>query len=117
MRVEERSSMPENGARVEHRVHVTDPWLPETAVAPGWDPLAAPPPAAAVAPAWLLTVAVDVVFLLPSAFWFPSYFRGLTTTAVLVLALFAAGGLYRPRLHLSLLDDLPRLIGRLLIAT
>ncbi|WP_328460725.1 sugar transferase [Actinoplanes sp. NBC_00393] len=50
-------------------------------------------------------------------FCFPSFFPGLSVTAALILALNAAGGLYRPRLHLSLLDDLPRLVGRLLIAT
>lgn len=70
-----------------------------------------------LAPSWVLTLTVDLVCLIPAAHWFPGYFRGLTTTAVLVLALFAAGGLYRPRLHLSVLDDIPRLAGRLLIAT
>jgi exopolysaccharide biosynthesis polyprenyl glycosylphosphotransferase len=60
---------------------------------------------------------VDLLALAPVALLFRSYFRGLIVMSILVLALFAAGGLYRPRLHLSLLDDLPRLLGRLLIAT
>lgn len=39
----------------------------------------------------------------------------LLNTAV-VIVLFATGGLYRARLHLSLLDDLPAMTGRLLLA-
>lgn len=40
----------------------------------------------------------------------------LVFTAVL-LSLYTMGGLYRSRLHLAVLDDLPNLLGRLLIAT
>ena len=39
----------------------------------------------------------------------------LLNTAV-VIVLFASGGLYRSRLHLSILDDLPAVTGRLLLA-
>lgn len=40
----------------------------------------------------------------------------LLTTAVIIV-LFATGGLYQPRLHLSILDDLPALLGRQILAT
>jgi exopolysaccharide biosynthesis polyprenyl glycosylphosphotransferase len=40
----------------------------------------------------------------------------LLAFSVLILALFAVGGLYRPRLTPSVLDDLPSIIGRALVA-
>ncbi|MEV4636414.1 sugar transferase [Actinoplanes sp. NPDC049548] len=66
--------------------------------------------------AWMLSLLVDVSALGIPIFWNAAYVRGLVVCAFLVTALFAAGGLYRPRLHLSALDDLPRLLGRQLIA-
>ncbi|NIZ92035.1 sugar transferase [Kineococcus rubinsiae] len=38
-------------------------------------------------------------------------------STAMTMALFAFGRLYEPKLHLSLLDDLPSLIGRMLVAT
>jgi exopolysaccharide biosynthesis polyprenyl glycosylphosphotransferase len=67
-------------------------------------------------PAWMLTVFVDVSALSAPIAWNLSYLRGLTVFGVLVVALLAATGMYRPRIHLSALDDLPRLLGLLLIA-
>src|SRR5439155_12745118 len=42
------------------------------------------------------------------------YWQGTIFTAALTPAIFAAGGLYRERRHVSLLDELPSLCGRLL---
>jgi exopolysaccharide biosynthesis polyprenyl glycosylphosphotransferase len=66
--------------------------------------------------AWMLTAPVDLVALLvPIAFGTP-YWRGTVSAALVTLIFFAAGGLYRPRRHLSILDELPSLCGRLLAA-
>jgi exopolysaccharide biosynthesis polyprenyl glycosylphosphotransferase len=46
----------------------------------------------------------------------PSHVRGLTVLAGLCIALLAGSGLYRSRLHLSILDELPALVSRFLIA-
>ncbi|NJC70981.1 sugar transferase [Planosporangium thailandense] len=60
---------------------------------------------------------VDVIALsslIPSN---SAHARGLAVTAALSIALLAAGGLYRPRLHLSILDEMPALASRFLSAT
>ncbi|HKT01486.1 MAG TPA: sugar transferase [Rugosimonospora sp.] len=66
--------------------------------------------------AWMLTAPVDLVSLLVPLAFRVEYWRGLLTAAVLAMILFATGGLYRPRRHLSFLDELPSLCGRLLAA-
>jgi exopolysaccharide biosynthesis polyprenyl glycosylphosphotransferase len=66
--------------------------------------------------AWLLTLAVDLSCLLLPALWVSQYRHAVAVMAVLSVLLFAEGELYRPRLHLSLLDELPVLLGRLLVA-
>jgi len=64
--------------------------------------------------AWMLTLPVDVAALLAPLLWTVQYWKGTIFTAALTVVVFAAGGLYRARRHLSLLDELPALCGRLL---
>lgn len=68
------------------------------------------------AKAWMLVLPVDAVALAAPAFWTPVHFKGLLLWAVVSLALLAAGGRYRPRLHVSVLEELPILLGRVLTA-
>ncbi|MFU8852584.1 sugar transferase [Micromonospora sp. SL1-18] len=64
--------------------------------------------------AWMMTAPIDVVALLAPLLASQNYWRGTLVNAALTVALFAAGGLYRARRHLSILDELPSLCGRLL---
>lgn len=65
--------------------------------------------------AWMVTVPVDLAALLgPLLVSGATYWRGTTFTAGLTVAIFATGGLYRARRHMSILDELPSLCGRLL---
>ncbi|MFE9691452.1 sugar transferase [Micromonospora sp. NPDC005806] len=64
--------------------------------------------------AWMLTVPVDVAALLTPLLLTQHYWRGTLANATLAVAVFATGGLYRARRHLSILDELPSLGGRLL---
>ncbi|MEU6073418.1 sugar transferase [Micromonospora sp. NPDC047074] len=66
--------------------------------------------------AWMMTAPIDVVALLAPLLLTQNYWRGTLANACLTIAIFAAGGLYRPRRHLSILDELPSLFGRLLAA-
>ncbi|MFD6752941.1 sugar transferase [Micromonospora gifhornensis] len=62
----------------------------------------------------MMTLPVDVAALLTPLVLSQDYWRGTLANAVLTVAIFTAGGLYRPRRHLSILDELPSLSGRLL---
>ncbi|WP_347403799.1 sugar transferase [Micromonospora sp. WMMD710] len=62
----------------------------------------------------MMTAPVDAVALLAPLLLTHNYWRGTLANAVLTVAFFAAGGLYRPRRHVSILDELPGLCGRLL---
>ncbi|MFI7281018.1 sugar transferase [Micromonospora chersina] len=64
--------------------------------------------------AWMMTAPIDVVALLAPLLVTHNYWRGTLVNAGLTVAFFAAGGLYRPRRHISILDELPILGGRLL---
>ncbi|MGQ5265097.1 sugar transferase [Micromonospora sp. ZYX-F-536] len=64
--------------------------------------------------AWMMTAPVDAVALLAPLLLSQNYWRGTLANAALTVAFFAAGGLYRPRRHVSILDELPILCGRLL---
>ncbi|WP_231929641.1 sugar transferase [Micromonospora inositola] len=66
--------------------------------------------------AWMMTAPIDVVALLAPLLVTQNYWRGTLTNAGLTVAFFAAGGLYRARRHISILDELPSLGGRLLAA-
>lgn len=65
---------------------------------------------------WVVLLVLDLVALVPLALSNPTYARGLMVSAALTILLLAAGGLYRPRFHLSVLDELPALTGRFLVA-
>ncbi|MFC7548028.1 sugar transferase [Plantactinospora sp. GCM10030261] len=62
----------------------------------------------------MLTLPIDVVALLAPLLLSQNYWRGTLANAALTVTLFAIGGLYRARRHLSILDELPVLAGRLL---
>jgi exopolysaccharide biosynthesis polyprenyl glycosylphosphotransferase len=64
--------------------------------------------------AWMVAAPVDIAALLAPLLFTDRYWRGTLFTAALTVAIFAAGGLYRPRRHVSVLDELPSLCGRLL---
>ncbi|MGB2567551.1 sugar transferase [Micromonospora citrea] len=64
--------------------------------------------------AWMMTAPIDVIALLAPLLLTQNYWRGTLVNAGLTVALFAAGGLYRPRRHVSFLDEMPILGGRLL---
>ena len=69
-----------------------------------------------LARAWMISLPVDLCAMLAPVVWERSNWRGMIFTAVLAVVLFAFGGLYRGRRHISFLDELPNLIGRLLAA-
>ncbi|MEW2381351.1 sugar transferase [Micromonospora sp. NPDC047707] len=64
--------------------------------------------------AWMMVVPIDVAALLAPLALSQNYWRGTLANAVLTVAIFAAGGLYRARRHVSILDELPSICGRLL---
>lgn len=64
--------------------------------------------------AWMMTAPVDLAALLAPLLLTDRYWRGTLFTAGLTVAIFAAGGLYHARRHVSILDELPGLCGRLL---
>jgi exopolysaccharide biosynthesis polyprenyl glycosylphosphotransferase len=66
--------------------------------------------------AWMVVLPLDAALLLLPIVWTPGQWKAYATMAVLAVVLLSGGGRYRARLHLSLLDDLPSLVGRLLIA-
>ena len=61
-------------------------------------------------------VLVDALSLLAPAVLVPSVFVALLAFTGATLALYGQAGLYRPRLHLSVLDELPVIAGRALAA-
>ena len=71
---------------------------------------------AGVIRAWMVVLPVDAVLLLTPLLWAPQQRKAIVTMAVLALLLVTGGGRYRARLHLSVLDELPTLLGRLLTA-
>ncbi|WP_425270432.1 sugar transferase [Micromonospora chersina] len=64
--------------------------------------------------AWMMTAPVDVAALLAPLLVTHQYWRGTLVMAGLTVAFFTAGGLYHARRHVSILDELPSLCGRLL---
>ena len=66
--------------------------------------------------AWMLTAPVDLSALLAPLLIIDGYWRASLSAAALTMVLFASGGFYRARRHLSLLDELPGLCGRVLAA-
>lgn len=66
--------------------------------------------------AWMLVAPIDLLSLLVPLAYSIHYWRGTIVAAGLATVFFAVGGHYRPRRHLSFLDELPSLCGRLLAA-
>jgi exopolysaccharide biosynthesis polyprenyl glycosylphosphotransferase len=64
----------------------------------------------------MLTAPVDLIALLAPLAVSTRYWRGTLSAAALTTVFFAAGGLYRARRHISILDELPSLCGRVLAA-
>ncbi len=62
----------------------------------------------------MVVLPVDFALLASPVLWAPQQMRAHLAMAILGLALLTGGGRYRARLHLSVLDELPSLIGRLL---
>lgn len=66
--------------------------------------------------AWMLVLPADIAALLAPGSFGSFDIRGLAVMAPLAVLLLASGGLYRSRLHLSILDEAPGIIGRFLVA-
>lgn len=66
--------------------------------------------------AWMLVLPVDALLLMTPAIWAPQQIKASAVMALLTLFLVSARGRYRARLHLSVLDELPGLLGNLLTA-
>ena len=66
--------------------------------------------------AWMVVLPVDAAMLAVPAVWAPQQWRAHVAMTVLGVALLTGGSRYRARLHLSVLDELPTLVGRLLTA-
>jgi exopolysaccharide biosynthesis polyprenyl glycosylphosphotransferase len=66
--------------------------------------------------AWMLVLPVDAVMTAAPMIWEPHYFKAFGALSLLTVALVCGGGRYRARLHLSVLDELPALLARLLVA-
>ena len=64
--------------------------------------------------AWMLVLPVDAVLLAAPVLWAPQQWRAHLSMALVGLLLLTGGARYRARLHLSVLDELPALMGRLL---
>jgi exopolysaccharide biosynthesis polyprenyl glycosylphosphotransferase len=65
---------------------------------------------------WMMSLPVDLMTFSVPALWHLEHWTSIVATACLSVALFAAGGLYRARRHLSILDEVPTLVGRMLVA-
>lgn len=66
--------------------------------------------------AWMVVIPVDAALLLAPIWWTPELVKAFLSMAALSLFLLSDGRRYRARLHLSVLDELPTLIARLLTA-
>jgi exopolysaccharide biosynthesis polyprenyl glycosylphosphotransferase len=64
----------------------------------------------------MLVLPVDALTGAAPMIWQPHYYRAFAALALITVALVCGGGRYRARLHLSVLDELPLLLGRLLVA-
>jgi hypothetical protein len=67
--------------------------------------------------AWMLVPLVDLVLIMLPLAWRPPQIHAVVTMAVLGTLLLTGGTRYRARLHLSVLDELPTILTRLLTAT
>jgi exopolysaccharide biosynthesis polyprenyl glycosylphosphotransferase len=67
--------------------------------------------------AWMLVPVVDFALIVMPLAWRPHQIHPVVAMAVLGTLLLAGGGRYRARLHLSVLDELPTILTRMLTAT
>ncbi|MGV0871975.1 sugar transferase [Mycolicibacterium sp. XJ879] len=66
--------------------------------------------------AWMVVPVVDFALMVAPLAWRPPQINATVLMAVLATLLLTGGGRYISRLHLSVLDELPSIIGRLLTA-
>ncbi|MGE0781897.1 sugar transferase [Mycolicibacterium sp.] len=66
--------------------------------------------------AWMVVPVVDFVLMLLPLAWRPPQPTSVLTMAILATLLLSGGGRYVARLHLSVLDELPAILTRLLTA-
>jgi exopolysaccharide biosynthesis polyprenyl glycosylphosphotransferase len=66
--------------------------------------------------AWMLVLPVDGLMLIAPITWMPGHFKAFLLMTAVGLVMLRGSAPYRARLHLSVLDELPVLLGRLLIA-
>lgn len=66
--------------------------------------------------AWMLVLPTDFVLMLVPIAWRPHQIHAEVMMALLGVFLLSGGGRYRARLHLSVLDELPTILTRLLTA-
>jgi len=59
---------------------------------------------------------MDALLLMVPALWNPQHVKASLSMTVLFLLMLSAAGRYRARLHLSVLDELPTLLSKLLTA-
>ncbi|MER7275134.1 sugar transferase [Dactylosporangium sp. NPDC000244] len=67
--------------------------------------------------AWALMLPIDLVAFALPAIHFQDHWKSILAAAGLSATLFAVGGLYQVRRHLSILDQVPALLGRMLVAS
>lgn len=65
---------------------------------------------------WMVVPVVDFALMVSPLLWRPPQVNAVLTMAVLATLLLTGGGRYVSRLHLSVLDELPTIITRLLTA-
>ena len=63
----------------------------------------------------MLVLPVDAIMTMLPALWMSRYTMPLAATALLTVLSFSTGGRYRAKLHLSVLDELPSIVMRLLV--
>ena len=66
--------------------------------------------------AWMVVPVVDFALMVAPLAWRPPQFHSIVTMAVLATFLLTGGGRYVARLHLSVLDELPTILTRMLTA-
>ena len=66
--------------------------------------------------AWMVLLPVDAALLLAPLIWRPQQLAPSVVFTALALFFITGGERFRARLHLSVLDDVPTLVGRLLMA-
>ncbi len=64
----------------------------------------------------MVVLPVDAAMLITPLLWAPQQPKAFLSTAAITVLLSNVGGRFRARLHLSVLDDLPQLLSRLLVS-